>query len=1168
MGTFLGLRIISLIYLIPSVVKCYGNDILGCGGFVKSHVNLDFSKIEIGLYTKEGSLKEKTECAPNNGYYFLPLYEKGEYVLKVHPPPGWSFEPSEVNLNIDGVTDQCSTGQDVNFSFNGFGITGLVITAGQKQGPAGIAVQLVNDKGEVRNTVTSAGGDFHFTPVIPGKYTVKASHPRWKLEPSSAVVQVKEGNTALPTGVLAVKGYDVKGSVTSNGNPIAGLYVLLYSKEESPKLRVEGCKTALLQGVPDSPICYSTTDNNGEFTFGLVPAGEYKLLALAKSPGQATVSYNVKPESVPFAVLHDSLYIKNAFEVTGFTVMSSVVSTAGAGLPNARVSLDGRAVGKTDSAGKYTLPSLQSGTYTISVEHDQAQFDDVQLSITATGAVLVPEARASRWRVCGAVSPPAARRVLVRDGRVPVDDQGKWCTFLPPGVYTARVDVSEQEQRDGLQYYPLSHKITVSHSSVSDITFSQLKALVSGAVRCRTGAPDLPVTLRTLAPDGSVVGNPLTTTAKDGKYTFKDVLPGSVELSVPSDRLCWAESVHNIVVTQETATVPDFVQTGHVLRATSSHKIEVDYISDDGSEKGTLTLPAGASTHCVGRGSPRVYTLTPRGCHQVNPPTARADTGAEHPQPINFIAVAHSVVLRVTSPEPVKDLVLKIGADGHGARAVGPLKPQPRVGGGYVFEHELFMKEGEVAVVSAESSTLLFNPSEPQQVIGSSDCQPQALTIRAVKGLSLAGRIIPPVAGVTVTLTSDDLELTQTTTTAGTYSFGPLDASKQYAIACAKESYVFRGPDAAGHVRAHKLAEIIVELLDDADGKPLQGALVSVSGGSYRRNLVSGPSGSLRFSSLAPAEYYAKPLMKEYKFSPPHEILTVQEGREHKLTLRGVRVAWSCVGHLVSLGGVGWAGASVVARAAGKCASEEATTEAGGAFRIRGLLPGCVYSLQLKDSTTPELAGLKLVKAPSSIQVKNNQDITDVQLIAIQPQQITDTNVLVYTPNIDHYKTLRLTLALESTPDTPIYSTKLDSAGYSQTLNPGLMYVLPRLPADNKTYIVQLESTLSKATHSYEEVVSYFNSDGQFKYFNLEFLPKVKSSEQELRQTSLLVVPLFLLLALAYHQRASLLAHVTALASQRPAPTRPTRARPDVLDHASIDQIVSSVNAAGKKKKQ
>lgn len=34
-------------------------------------------------FTKTGSLKDQTECAPNNGYYFLPLYDKGEYILKV-----------------------------------------------------------------------------------------------------------------------------------------------------------------------------------------------------------------------------------------------------------------------------------------------------------------------------------------------------------------------------------------------------------------------------------------------------------------------------------------------------------------------------------------------------------------------------------------------------------------------------------------------------------------------------------------------------------------------------------------------------------------------------------------------------------------------------------------------------------------------------------------------------------------------------------------------------------------------------------------------------------------------------------------------------------------------------------------------------------------------------
>ncbi|GBP38174.1 Nodal modulator 1 [Eumeta japonica] len=369
-------------------------------------------------YTKEGSLKEKTECAPTNGYYFLPLYEKGEYVLKVHPPAGWSFEPSEVNLIVDGSTDQCSTGQDINFAFNGFGITGKVITAGQKQGPSGVSVQLINEKGVTRNTVTSIGGDFHFTPVIPGKYTVKASHPRWALDPSQAVVQVKEGNTVLSTGVLAVRGYDVRGSVTSYGSPVVNVHILLYSKEESPKFRVEGCMTALLQGVPDAPICYSVTDSSGEFSFGLVPAGEYRLMALANPPGQPKISYNVKPEFVSFSVLHDSLFIRDTFEVTGFTVKGKVV-TASSGPPmvGVRVLLDDKPVGNTDSQGYYTLTALKPGTYIVKFQHEQCELDSIQVRVLGGGQVSVPEARVARWRVCGAVAPPASRDLIIAPDR-------------------------------------------------------------------------------------------------------------------------------------------------------------------------------------------------------------------------------------------------------------------------------------------------------------------------------------------------------------------------------------------------------------------------------------------------------------------------------------------------------------------------------------------------------------------------------------------------------------------------------------------------------------------------------------------------------------------------------------------------------------------------------
>jgi hypothetical protein len=43
-----------------------------------------------------------------------------------------------------------------------------------------------------------------------------------------------------------------------------------------------------------------------------------------------------------------------------------------------------------------------------------------------------------------------------------------------------------------------------------------------------------------------------------------------------------------------------------------------------------------------------------------------------------------------------------------------------------------------------------------------------------------------------------------------------------YRVKAEKEGFVLTGPDAKGNFNAHKLAEVIVEVLDKADGNPLQ----------------------------------------------------------------------------------------------------------------------------------------------------------------------------------------------------------------------------------------------------------------------------------------------------------------------------------------------------------
>jgi hypothetical protein len=113
----------------------------------------------------------------------LPVYDKGEYLLKLEPPRGWSFEPTEVVLNIDdSKTDFCSQGKDINFIFKGFGITGKVVTtilSKNRLYPKGISVLLYDQSNKtlLRSTVTSEGGSFSFTPVQPGKYVLVSNHP-------------------------------------------------------------------------------------------------------------------------------------------------------------------------------------------------------------------------------------------------------------------------------------------------------------------------------------------------------------------------------------------------------------------------------------------------------------------------------------------------------------------------------------------------------------------------------------------------------------------------------------------------------------------------------------------------------------------------------------------------------------------------------------------------------------------------------------------------------------------------------------------------------------------------------------------------------------------------------------------------------------------------------
>jgi Protocatechuate 3,4-dioxygenase beta subunit len=91
-----------------------------------------------------------------------------------------------------------------------------------------VSLYLENKHEALQRTVTGENGNFQFTPVLPGKYAVKTTHPTWKLSKDSMNINLLNENVNIPPSSLVVAGYDVSGSVTSDDEPIKGVSFVLF----------------------------------------------------------------------------------------------------------------------------------------------------------------------------------------------------------------------------------------------------------------------------------------------------------------------------------------------------------------------------------------------------------------------------------------------------------------------------------------------------------------------------------------------------------------------------------------------------------------------------------------------------------------------------------------------------------------------------------------------------------------------------------------------------------------------------------------------------------------------------------------------------------------------------------------------------------------------------
>ncbi|XP_053328290.1 nodal modulator 1-like [Spea bombifrons] len=1153
--------------------------VVGCGGFVKSDVDINYSLIEMKLYTKQGSLKYQTDCAPNNGYFMIPLYDKGDFILKIEPPAGWSFDPTSVPLHVDGVNDICTKGEDINFFFTGFSVSGKVLSRNQDAGPVGVqvAMQRAGSGINLQTTVTQTGGKFAFYKVLPGEYEIVASHPTWLLKEAATTVQVTNSN-AQALNPLIVAGYDVAGSVRSDGEPMKGVMFLLFSSSVSRE-DILGCDLAPVEGFQGkdeslSYLCHITSQENGMFTFQSLPSGDYSVIPFYRGE---RITFDVAPSRLDFSVEHDSLTLEPVFHVMGFSVTGRVLNgPEGEGVADAIVTLNNQMKVTTNADGSFRLENMTAGTYSIDAQKEHTYFDTLTVKIAPSTPQLA-DIVAARFSICGTISiinfpenmkpfskykvtltPQDKERTSVLTTES--DSRGGFCFQARRGSYNIQVTIPEAEVKAGLALKPAVVPVTVTNKPILDVLFSQFMASVSGKVSCLDACGDLTVTLQSTSRQREKRSLQISGKTGAATFTFEDVLPGKYKLSIIQEDWCWKNKSLEFEVAEEDIVGLELRQTGYMLRCSLSHAITLEFYQDgSGPEQvGVYNLTKGINRFCLSK--PGVYKVTPKSCHRFEHPYYTYDTSS--PTILTLTAVRHHVLGVITADKLMDVTVtIKSSIDSEPALVLGPLKSieetrreqqlleiearrlerekagtegaevQPPVQefveelqGPFSYEFSYWARSGEKITVTPSSKELLFYPPSVETFVSGESCPGKMIEIYGKAGLFLEGQINPELEGVEIVISEKGAAsplITVFTDDKGSYSVGPLHSDLEYTIAAQKEGFVMTAVEGTvGDFNAFALAGVTFEIRSE-DDQPLAGVLLSLSGGMFRSNLLTQENGMLTFSNLSPGQYYFKPMMKEFRFEPSSQMIEAQEGQNLKITITGYRTAYSCYGTVSSLNGEPEQGIAVEAMGQGDCSlyGEDTVTDEEGRFRLRGLRPGCVYHVQLKAEGNDHIE--RALPTYRAIEVGSN-DIDEINIIAFRQINQFDLTGNVIAKD-EYLSTLLVKLYKSDNLDNPIQSVSLGQS---------LFFHFPPLLRDGENYVVQLDSTLPKSQHDYTLPHVSFSTAGYSKHITLQFNPSRKLPEQDIVQGSYLALPLTLLLLLAGYNHDKLIPLLLQLTSR------------------------------------
>ncbi|VDN06963.1 unnamed protein product [Thelazia callipaeda] len=970
----MGSAVICFLLALQSILTAKA-EVYSCGGFVKSpNAVIDYSRIQIKLFTAEGNLKFETDCSPTNGYYMIPVYNKGDYSIRLFAPDGWFFEPNIFDLKVDGKTDVCTKGEDINFILEAFAVQG-VLRSGSSGGPAGIALILASEDGTIiAETKTVANGAYQFK-ALPGKYSVSTANDSTEcIELGKVSVSV----IASPVRVspdLKISGHLLSVAVLSKAFPLSGVSIKLYSEAalKLPYCQEEKAGIYKTQNkFSEKFVCEMMTDFDGIARFPCLPPGSYLVY-----PSLYTdkVHFSFSPESREITMRSEAEKI--AFDTLGFRNKGQVL-LLGRPVADADIYVNGELKAKTNERGWYEIDGLYDDHYVITAKKNHFTFNTVNIKLVAQEAE-IPDIVVERVEVCVKVDvEESSERVMTVSftnqqtksvESLSTASDGKLCTLLPVGLYIVSVRPTA-----GVIMTPKQSEVDLSRGSVMDIVFSQFKADVTVNVVCiADDCGQLKVELwRQNILIKSLEGV--------DHFVFHEVAPDSYKLIiVDNDRFCWENTKIDIFIERADLSNLIFRQTGYRTSTRLSHPAKAKWnMLDKPQVSGSLSIPAGNFFFCIPLTG--IYTIILDACHKFDKKSYEITIPQETPlfaSATEFL-VSASVLLDNLSEQDDFVLIVKSSRDEQIISVSTATSIENELT--FIFYLSILDIDALITLVP-QSKSFLFKPTS-HVFHFSGECHLKEVVFKADKGIFLEGQVLPAVENVEIHSShkSDpNVKFKTVTDKNGSFRIGPIRNVKDFNITAEKNGYKFEETEKLGVFNAIKLSQLIVVATDVETETPLTTVLISLSGtGNYRSNNFIDDTGKISFVGLQPGEYFLRPILQEYKFEPKSMTIIIKEGELETVNLKGRRFAYSVFGR-VSYPANQPAPAVVVEAVSDQCnqLQEEDTTDDNGEYRIRGLHPTCVYRLVLKTTN-----GQRMQSYPVHYDITvNAEDVKDINFV-------------------------------------------------------------------------------------------------------------------------------------------------------------------------------------------